>query len=110
MEFFHSSSSDTNHGSDPPLNSSPLSLNTQYLELSSLARALNFNLPIKLDKTNFINKRAQVLAAIRALELDDYKSSVPYHSTISYPQILHNQILHINPGADLINCFSIGCS
>ncbi|KAL5835320.1 hypothetical protein ACOSQ4_014817 [Xanthoceras sorbifolium] len=39
---------------------------------SSAAVKLNFNLPVKLDKNNYIYWSAQVLPAIRAYNLEEY--------------------------------------
>ena len=49
--------------------------NLSSLDFTSLAKTLNFNLPMKLDRNNFINWKAQVSAAIRALELEDFIDS-----------------------------------
>ncbi|KAL5782158.1 hypothetical protein ACOSP7_007187 [Xanthoceras sorbifolium] len=38
---------------------------------ASMSKSLNFNLPMKLNKDNYISWKAQVLPAIRALELGD---------------------------------------
>lgn len=46
-----------------------------FLDFPALAKSLNFDIPIKLDRKNFVNWRAQALSAIRALELDNYISS-----------------------------------
>jgi len=42
------------------------------MDFQPLPKTLNFNLPIKLDKLNYVNWKAQVSAAIRALELEDF--------------------------------------
>ncbi|KAL5811845.1 hypothetical protein ACOSQ3_026795 [Xanthoceras sorbifolium] len=39
---------------------------------ASLAKTLNSNLPLKLDKNNYIFWKTQVLPAIRSLDLEDY--------------------------------------
>ncbi|KAL5751976.1 hypothetical protein ACOSP7_022144 [Xanthoceras sorbifolium] len=41
------------------------------LVFSSMSKSLNFNLPVKLNKDNYISWKAQVLPAIHALELGD---------------------------------------
>ncbi|KAL5844316.1 hypothetical protein ACOSQ4_010274 [Xanthoceras sorbifolium] len=45
------------------------------IDYSSLAKTLNSNIPIKLDKTNYIYWKTQVMPAIRTLDLEDYISS-----------------------------------
>ncbi|KAL5822841.1 hypothetical protein ACOSQ4_020741 [Xanthoceras sorbifolium] len=45
------------------------------MDFQCLAKTLNFNLPIKLDKTNHVNWKAQVTATIRAFELEEMISS-----------------------------------
>ncbi|KAL5760551.1 hypothetical protein ACOSQ2_019389 [Xanthoceras sorbifolium] len=40
------------------------------LVFASMSKSLNFNLPVKLTKDNYISWKAQVLPAIRALELE----------------------------------------
>ncbi|KAL5854638.1 hypothetical protein ACOSQ4_004440 [Xanthoceras sorbifolium] len=52
-----------------------MSSNMSSIDYSSLAKTLNSNLPLKLDKTNYIYWKTQVLPAIRALDLEDYISS-----------------------------------
>ncbi|KAL5763417.1 hypothetical protein ACOSP7_019681 [Xanthoceras sorbifolium] len=42
------------------------------VDLTSVAKTLNFHISIKLDSSNYIYWKAQVLPAIRALELDDF--------------------------------------
>ncbi|KAL5776264.1 hypothetical protein ACOSP7_009190 [Xanthoceras sorbifolium] len=42
---------------------------------STLAKTLKSNMPIKLDKTNYIYWKTQVMPAVRALDLEDYISS-----------------------------------
>lgn len=42
------------------------------LNFTSLAKILNFSLPIKPDKNNFINWKAQMSVVIRAMELEDF--------------------------------------
>ena len=39
---------------------------------SSLAKALNFNLQVKLDNDNYISWKARVLPIIKAFELEDF--------------------------------------
>ncbi|KAL5739276.1 hypothetical protein ACOSP7_028193 [Xanthoceras sorbifolium] len=45
------------------------------LDFPSLTKTLNFNLIKKLDNSNYIYWRAQILSTIRALELEDLISS-----------------------------------
>lgn len=42
------------------------------MDFQSLAKTLNFKLPIKLEKHNYFNWKAQVLVTVRALELEDF--------------------------------------
>lgn len=46
------------------------------MNIQILAKILNFNLSIELDHKNYINWKAQVIATIRALELEDFISSI----------------------------------
>ncbi|KAL5778756.1 hypothetical protein ACOSQ2_009493 [Xanthoceras sorbifolium] len=41
-------------------------------DYSTLAKTLKSNMPIKLDKTNYIYWKTQVMPAVRALDLEDY--------------------------------------
>ncbi|KAL5825103.1 hypothetical protein ACOSQ3_021166 [Xanthoceras sorbifolium] len=45
-------------------------------EFNAIAKTLNFNPPVKLDRDNYIHWKAQVLPAIQAYELDDFISSL----------------------------------
>ncbi|KAL5810166.1 hypothetical protein ACOSQ4_026734 [Xanthoceras sorbifolium] len=45
-------------------------------EFNSIAKTLNFNLPVKLDRDNYVHWKAQVLPAIQAYELDDFISGL----------------------------------
>ncbi|KAL5765599.1 hypothetical protein ACOSP7_016216 [Xanthoceras sorbifolium] len=45
------------------------------IDYSSLAKTLNSNVPMKLDKSNYIYWKTPVMPAIRALNLEDYISS-----------------------------------
>ncbi|KAL5841915.1 hypothetical protein ACOSQ3_012518 [Xanthoceras sorbifolium] len=49
-----------------------MSSSSRKIEFASISKALNFNLSVKLTRDNFVHWRAQVLPAIRALELDEY--------------------------------------
>ncbi|KAL5855466.1 hypothetical protein ACOSQ4_005268 [Xanthoceras sorbifolium] len=40
-------------------------------DFAVLAKSINFNIPIKLDRDNYIHWKAQVLPAFEAFELDD---------------------------------------
>ncbi|KAL5790897.1 hypothetical protein ACOSQ2_005785 [Xanthoceras sorbifolium] len=53
-------------------NNLPATMN--QIDYSSLAKTLNSNVPIKLDKSNYIYWKTQVMPAIRALDLEDYIS------------------------------------
>ncbi|KAL5820455.1 hypothetical protein ACOSQ3_022337 [Xanthoceras sorbifolium] len=66
---------------DPRLSSSTTSqININLLatmnqiDYSSLAKTLNSNVPMKLDKSNYIYWKTQVMPAIRTLDLEDYIS------------------------------------
>ncbi|KAL5753755.1 hypothetical protein ACOSP7_021975 [Xanthoceras sorbifolium] len=68
---------------DPRLSSSTTSqININLLatmnqiDYSSLAKTLNSNVPMKLDKSNYIYWKTQVMPAIRALDLEDYISGL----------------------------------
>ncbi|KAK9111788.1 hypothetical protein Scep_019307 [Stephania cephalantha] len=39
-------------------------------DVTAIARALNFSLPIKLDDTNYIHRKVQIRAAIKGLGLN----------------------------------------
>ena len=58
----------------PPQTSS-LSSQSSRLDFQSLAKTLTLNLPIKLDRNNFVYWRALILPAIRALELEGFINS-----------------------------------
>ncbi|KAL5854232.1 hypothetical protein ACOSQ4_004034 [Xanthoceras sorbifolium] len=45
-------------------------------EFNSIAKTLNFNLPVKLDRDNYIHWKAQVLPAIQEYELDEFISGL----------------------------------
>ncbi|KAL5846290.1 hypothetical protein ACOSQ3_009814 [Xanthoceras sorbifolium] len=45
------------------------------MDFSSLAKTLHFNLPIKLDKDNYIYWKIQILSAVNALDLEEYIDS-----------------------------------
>ncbi|KAL5735768.1 hypothetical protein ACOSP7_030223 [Xanthoceras sorbifolium] len=50
----------------------------EKVDYASLAKTLNSNQPLKLDKSNYIFWKTQVLPAIRSMDLEDYiDSSVP---------------------------------
>ena len=44
------------------------------MDFPNLAKTLNFNVPIKLDKNNFIYWKTQILPAIHALDLEGFIS------------------------------------
>ena len=52
------------------------SSSTMTGDFSSLAKALNFNLQVKLDNDNYISWKAQVLPIIKAFELEDFISGL----------------------------------
>ncbi|KAL5740662.1 hypothetical protein ACOSQ2_029842 [Xanthoceras sorbifolium] len=53
--------------------SSYRSMSTEVsLDFSSIAKSLNFNLPVKLNRVNYIHWKALVLPAIRAMELEGF--------------------------------------
>ncbi|KAL5813122.1 hypothetical protein ACOSQ3_028072 [Xanthoceras sorbifolium] len=45
---------------------------TSCMDFSSLAKTLHFNLPIKLDESNYIYWKTQILPAINALDLESF--------------------------------------
>ncbi|KAL5745628.1 hypothetical protein ACOSP7_026774 [Xanthoceras sorbifolium] len=51
------------------------SLSALPIEFSYLARIVNFNLPLKLDRDNFVHWKTQVLPAIQAFELGGFVSN-----------------------------------
>ncbi|KAL5737446.1 hypothetical protein ACOSP7_030207 [Xanthoceras sorbifolium] len=60
---------------NPFLATQPLQTPTP-IDLTQVAKTLNFHISIKLDSNNFLYWKAQVLPAIRALELDDFVTGV----------------------------------
>ncbi|KAL5854653.1 hypothetical protein ACOSQ4_004455 [Xanthoceras sorbifolium] len=66
-------------------------------DFSSLAKTLNSNLPLKLDKTNYIYWKTQVMPAIRALDLEDYISP-----SVSAPPKLIEVLSHDEQGSSTI--------
>ena len=59
-------------GSSVDRHGSRQSSDNSKMDFSSLAKTLHLSLPIKLDRNNFVPRKAQVLAAIRALELEEF--------------------------------------
>ncbi|KAL5845661.1 hypothetical protein ACOSQ3_009185 [Xanthoceras sorbifolium] len=53
----------------------------EKVDYASLAKMLNSNQPLKLDKSNYIFWKTQVLLAIRSMDLEDY-----IDSSVSQPQ------------------------
>ncbi|KAL5764982.1 hypothetical protein ACOSP7_017287 [Xanthoceras sorbifolium] len=51
-------------------------LSAPPIEFFSLARIVNFNLPVKLDRDNYIHWKVQVLPTIQAFELDAFVSNL----------------------------------
>ncbi|KAL5751992.1 hypothetical protein ACOSP7_022164 [Xanthoceras sorbifolium] len=45
------------------------------IDYSPLAKTLNSNIPMKIDKTNYVYWKTQVMSAMKALDLEDYISS-----------------------------------
>ncbi|KAL5851114.1 hypothetical protein ACOSQ3_006232 [Xanthoceras sorbifolium] len=106
---------------DPRLSSSSTSqikINLQatinQIDYSSLAKTLNSNVPMKLDKSNYIYWKTQVMPAIRALDLEDYISSsamipepyIDFHTHIKGKGTLIQKQLHnIKKGLDSISDF-----
>ena len=65
-------------------------------EFSSVSKCMNFNLPIKLGKNNHIYWKAQVLAAIQALDLEDYVCG------LNQPSIKFVSVQSINESGETI--------
>ncbi|KAL5743736.1 hypothetical protein ACOSQ2_026852 [Xanthoceras sorbifolium] len=67
----------TDNGSTSSTSQFNANMSSQHFatDYSSLAKTLNFNLPLKLDKTNYIYWKTQVLLAIRSVDLEDYIST-----------------------------------
>ncbi|KAL5769861.1 hypothetical protein ACOSP7_014015 [Xanthoceras sorbifolium] len=84
------------------------------IDYSSLAKTLNSNVPIKLDKSNYIYWKTQVMPAIRALDLEDYifGSAVipePYIDVHTHIEgegtLIQKQLQNIKKGSDSIYDF-----
>ncbi|KAI9194625.1 hypothetical protein LWI28_007714 [Acer negundo] len=63
--------SGSNSSNLPCANDGSFSSLPTAIDLNSLGKALNFHVSLKLDTTNYIYWKAQVLPVIRALDLDD---------------------------------------
>ncbi|KAL5783942.1 hypothetical protein ACOSQ2_006334 [Xanthoceras sorbifolium] len=72
----------------------------------SLAKTLNSNVPMKLDKANYIYWKTQVMLAIRALDLEGYISSssivpepfIEVHTHVEgQGDLIEKQILQLRP-------------
>ncbi|KAK2640087.1 hypothetical protein Ddye_027882 [Dipteronia dyeriana] len=46
--------------------------NSSAMKFSTISKSLNFNLSIKLGKTNFVLWKTQVLPTIQALDIEEY--------------------------------------
>ncbi|KAL5836917.1 hypothetical protein ACOSQ3_014086 [Xanthoceras sorbifolium] len=44
-------------------------------DFAALAKSINFNIPVKLDRENYVYWKAQMLPTIEAFELDDFISA-----------------------------------
>ncbi|KAK2652535.1 hypothetical protein Ddye_012393 [Dipteronia dyeriana] len=62
------SSTDQNPNRNPPL----ASCSSSGMDFQSLAKTLTLNIPIKLDRNNFVYLEALILPAIKALELEGF--------------------------------------
>ncbi|KAL5845953.1 hypothetical protein ACOSQ3_009477 [Xanthoceras sorbifolium] len=71
------------------------------IDYSSLVKTLNSNIPMKLDKTNYIYWKTQVMPAIRALDLKDYISSSSVVPEAYYIEV-HTHLQNIKKGLDSI--------
>ncbi|KAL5756686.1 hypothetical protein ACOSP7_021124 [Xanthoceras sorbifolium] len=45
-------------------------------DFAALAKSINLNIPVQLDRDNYVHWRAQVLPAIKAFELDNFISDL----------------------------------
>ncbi|KAL5737145.1 hypothetical protein ACOSQ2_031933 [Xanthoceras sorbifolium] len=112
--MLHAESSSMIHKSDSMVSALPTSL-----QPPQIAKSMNFNLPIKLNRDNYINWKALVMPAIRAIKLKDFitgericpskfveydlvvvlvsqQSSVTFHEA-QYMLMIHEQrIEHLN--------------
>ncbi|KAL5761091.1 hypothetical protein ACOSQ2_019929 [Xanthoceras sorbifolium] len=106
---------------DPRLSSSstfqininlPATMN--QIDYSSLAKTLNSNVPMKLDKSNYIYWKTQVMPAIRALDLEDYISGLavipkPYIDVHTHIEgegtLIQKQLQNIKKGSNSISDF-----
>ncbi|KAL5760933.1 hypothetical protein ACOSQ2_019771 [Xanthoceras sorbifolium] len=57
------------------------------LDFQSLARTLNFNLPLKLDKLNYVNWKAQVISSLSASTLLAIIYCKSWHPWTVLPQV-----------------------
>ncbi|KAL5767116.1 hypothetical protein ACOSP7_013693 [Xanthoceras sorbifolium] len=92
-----------------------MSTNTATTNYSSLARCLNSNIPLKLDKTIYINRKTQVIPAIRADLEDTSPKQLLFHQDSSKythmmqkkdPWFNNNQIQHMQlERSQIRSCF-----
>ena len=59
-------------GASSSTNSQISQESSSAMEFLSLSKSLNFNLPIKLGKSNFLYWKTQIFPIIQALDLEDY--------------------------------------
>ncbi|KAL5827880.1 hypothetical protein ACOSQ3_019731 [Xanthoceras sorbifolium] len=70
------------------------------LDFQSLARTLNFNLPLKLDKSNYVNWKAQSLSASTLLAIIYCKSWHPWTATYcASPEVVNDPSWYAYNGA-----------
>ncbi|KAL5828055.1 hypothetical protein ACOSQ4_019852 [Xanthoceras sorbifolium] len=84
------------------------------IDYSSLAKTLNSNVPMKLDKSNYIYWKTQVMPAIRALDLEYYISGLavipePYIDVHTHIEgegtLIQKQLQNIKKGSNSISDF-----
>ncbi|KAL5774750.1 hypothetical protein ACOSP7_012307 [Xanthoceras sorbifolium] len=71
------------------------------MDFGSLAKTLHFNLPIKLDESNYIYWKTQILPAVNALDLESFIDE----TAVPPSQFIAVQVSNGNGGSDQILLF-----
>ncbi|KAK2638719.1 hypothetical protein Ddye_026514 [Dipteronia dyeriana] len=77
------------------------------MKITTLTKSLNFNLPIKLGKLNYLYWKEHVLPIIQALDLEDYLCGNLYSTIHGQNHSTQNQLQSIKKGSDSISDFAL---
>ncbi|KAL5781624.1 hypothetical protein ACOSP7_006653 [Xanthoceras sorbifolium] len=67
---------DSNSSTTSSVQSADQMVTPSSTDYAALAKSINFNIPTKLDRENYVYWKAQVLPAIEAFKLDDFISGI----------------------------------